>query len=288
MPSLLLWVKVSRPKTLIASVAPILVAVKNFSDNHEVNDLSLIVLLGCLSFITLVQISTNLANDYFDWKRGADRFRGNAPERLVTTGKIEGKKVLTVVFILLILSFLVGVVTLYISSSSIWFLPLGVLCIALAILYTAGPYPLAYNGLGDLFVVLFFGLVAVEGTNYFLSSANSVPYEMHLGSALHIGLLINNLLVVNNYRDYESDLKVGKNTTVVIFGKKFGALLYLVGFLFPVFHGYYEKKILVVLILTTSAISFIFLLKSHLLKNANRALSFSALSVLIYSVCWML
>ena len=125
MPTLLLWVKVSRPKTLIASVAPILVAVKNFSDNHEVNDLSLIVLLGCLLFITPVQISTNLANDYFpDWKRGADSFRGNAPERLVTTGKIEGKSInrgiySTYPFFLGGCSYLI-----HFLFQSIWFLPL--------------------------------------------------------------------------------------------------------------------------------------------------------------------
>ncbi|MEK9772155.1 MAG: 1,4-dihydroxy-2-naphthoate octaprenyltransferase [Opitutae bacterium] len=283
----LLWVKASRPQTLIASVAPILVGARNFFGNHELNYLSMIVLSGCFAFITLIQISTNLANDYFDSKTGADRFRENAPERLVSSGKIKGKEVLIVVICLLTLSFFVGLLTLYISSSTIWFLPLGIGCIALSILYTAGPYPLAYNGLGDVFVIIFFGFVAVEGTSYFLSSANCVPYQPNWGSALSVGLLINNLLVVNNYRDYESDSRVGKNTTIVMFGKRFGLFLFLLGFLVPVFYGYVTEKFLTFFILITSMISFKFLLGSDVLKNAKLTLSLSAASVLIFSICWL-
>ena len=283
---MLVWVKASRPKTLIASLVPILVGTENFLVQGSINNQSWVVILGCLIFISLIQISTNLANDYFDSKTGVDQFRKNAPERFVSTGKIEAKQVLSVVYFLLFLAFCVGIFTLLFSSVSYWFLPLGVLCIALSILYTGGPYPLAYNGLGDIFVVLFFGLVAVEGTNYFLSSVNSLVYTTHWKSAISVGFLINNLLVVNNYRDYQSDSRVGKNTTIVIFGKKFGAVLFLAGVLFPVIHGYFADKPLVFLILLPSLISFFFLLKSDRIENSNMALTFSALSVLVYGVCW--
>ncbi len=277
----------SRPKTLIASVAPLLVAAQNFFKDHAFNQTSFLILLGCFLFMSLLQISTNLANDYFDCKKGADDNRENAPERYVSSGKIEEKQILGVVCGMLILAFFVGLITLIFSSASLWFLPLGIVCISLCLLYTGGPYPLAYNGLGDLFVILFYGFVAVEGTNFFLCSVNSVKYSPNLGSALSVGLIINNLLVVNNYRDCESDAKVGKKTSIVLFGKKFGILLFLVGFLVPVIHGYISGNFLVFSISITSGISLFFIYRSNQLKYANLALSFSALSVLVYAICWL-
>ena len=238
--------------------------------------------------MAFLQISTNLANDYFDCKKGADDNRENAPERYVSSGKIDGKQILVVVCGMLILAFFVGVITLIFSSASLWFLPLGIICISLSLLYTAGPYPLAYNGLGDLCVIIFYGFVAVEGTNFFLCSANSVKYTHHLGSALSVGLIINNLLVVNNYRDCESDAKVGKKTSIVLFGRKFGLILFLAGFLVPIIHGYFCGNSLVFSILITSVISLFYLLRSNQFKHANLALTFSALSVLVYSICWFL
>ena len=197
-------------------------------------------------------------------------------------------KFLRVVFVLLIVAFFVGLITLVFSSASLWFLPLGIICISLSLLYTAGPYPLAYNGLGDLFVVSFYGLVAVEGTSFFLCTANSVQYSHHLVMSLSVGLIINNLLVVNNYRDYESDAKVGKKTSIVLFGKKFGVFLFIAGFLVPVIHGYFSGNYLVFLVCLPSLISLIFLLKSNQRNYANQALSFSALSILLYTFCWAL
>ena len=232
MSSLLIWVKASRPKTLIASVTPLVVSAQNFFEDHEFNKISLYILFGCFVFMVLLQISTNLANDYFDCKKGADANRENAPERYVVSGKIDKKQILRVVFVLLIVAFFVGLITLVFSSASLWFLPLGIICISLSLLYTAGPYPLAYNGLGDLFVVSFYGLVAVEGTSFFLCTANSVQYSHHLVMSLSVGLIINNLLVVNNYRDYESDAKVGKKHLLFCSGKSLGFSCLLLAFLF--------------------------------------------------------
>ena len=175
-----IWVKACRPKTLIASVAPIIVGAENFLGITHLNKTSILILLGCFFFLALVQIATNLANDYFDSKSGADLCRKNAPDRYVSSGVLEGKAVLKVVGILLFLSFLVGIFTLLFAKASLWFVPLGLICIALSVLYTGGPYPLAYNGLGDIFVVLFFGFVATEGTSYFLSTANAERFEANI------------------------------------------------------------------------------------------------------------
>ena len=276
------WIKASRPKTLIASLIPVLVGASNYLGNNEINQVSIFVVCGCLMFIFLIQISTNLANDFFDSKTGADLYRVNAPERFVSSGKIEGSKVMIVVITLLVISLIVGTITLLVASASVWFFLLGIFCISLTILYTGGPYPIAYNGLGDIFVILFFGLVAVEGTNYLLCSANSVGYETHIGSALAVGFLVNNLLIVNNYRDHENDSRVGKNTTIVLLGKKFGISFFAIGFLFPIFYGYLSGNLLVTLILIPSVLSYIFLFKSDQFKYANLSLAFSALSVLVY------
>lgn len=281
------WVKACRPKTLIASVTPIVVGAENFLVRSDLNNLSILILLGCFLFLGLVQIATNLANDYFDSKSGADLYRKNAPDRYVSSGILDGKVVMTVVVILLILSFLIGTLTLFLAKASLWFVPLGLICIALSVLYTGGPYPLAYNGLGDIFVVLFFGFVAVEGTSYFLSTANSVKYGANIAPALAVGLIINNLLVVNNYRDYENDINSGKNTTIVKFGKNFGIWIFFLGFILPTCIAFIYGKYLVSIIVITSLISFYFLLKSSHLGYANRALSFSALSVVLFSAGWI-
>jgi 1,4-dihydroxy-2-naphthoate octaprenyltransferase len=282
-----IWVKACRPKTLIASVAPIMVGAENFLVKSDLNKLSILIILGCFLFLGLVQIATNLANDYFDSKSGADLYRKNAPDRYVSSGILDGKVVLTVVVILLILSFLIGTLTLFLAKASLWFVPLGLICIALSVLYTGGPYPLAYNGLGDIFVVLFFGFVAVEGTSYFLSTANSVKYGANIAPALAVGSIINNLLVVNNYRDYENDIKCGKNTTIVKFGKNFGICIFLLGFILPTCIAFIYGKYLVFIIVLTSLISFYFLLKSSQSGCANHALSFSALSVVLFSAGWI-
>jgi len=235
-------------------------------------------------FSGLVQIATNLANDYFDSVKGADRIRTIAPKRMVSSGEISGDIMLKAAIVLLILAFGVGLSTVLIAGADYWFIALGLLCIVCAIWYTAGPFALAYNGLGDVFVVVFFGLVGVEGTNYLLSCTIGDSWVAKLGLAFSVGLLINNLLVVNNYRDRKEDLKVGKRTSIVIFGKKIGISLFLSGYLVPCFVAFSNHHYFSLVIVVTSTCSLICLIRGKTAKEFNRALSLSAMSVILYGL----
>ena len=276
------WFEASRPKTLVASFVPVLVGSKGFLFTKCKNLDVIIVLLGCFLFSGLVQIATNLANDYFDSVKGADRIRTIAPKRLVSSGEISGEIMIRVAIVLLILAFGVGLSTVLIAGANYWFIALGLLCIICAIWYTAGPFALAYNGLGDVFVVVFFGLVGVEGTNYLLSCTSGDSWVANLGLALSVGLLINNLLVVNNYRDREEDLKVDKRTSIVIFGKKIGIFLFLTGYLVPCFVAFSNHQHSSLVIIVTSTFSLNYLIRGKTAKEFSLALSLSAMSVILY------
>ena len=278
------WIEASRPKTLVASFVPVLIGSKGFLFTKCKNLDVILVLLGCFLFSGLVQIATNLANDYFDSVKGADRIRTIAPKRMVSSGEISGDIMFKAAIVLLILAFGVGLSTVLIAGADYWFIALGLLCIVCAIWYTAGPFALAYNGLGDVFVVVFFGLVGVEGTNYLLSCTIGDSWVAKLGLAFSVGLLINNLLVVNNYRDREEDLKVGKRTTIVIFGKKIGIFLFLSGYLVPCFVAFSNCHYFSLVIVVTSSCSLICLIRGKTAKEFNCALSLSAMSVILYGL----
>jgi len=279
-----IWIQASRPKTLVASLVPIYVALQLFLQEGSLDQKTCIITFTCLVFITFLQISTNLANDFFDAKSGADKNRENAPERVVSSGKLSSKLVINVAVGLLILAFCIGVFIVLYSGSSFLLFPLGIISIFLAIIYTGGPFPLAYNGLGDVFVILFFGMVAVEGTKYVLCSANNMHFSYDIGISLSVGFLLNNLLVINNYRDFESDKAVRKNTLIVLLGRKFGIFLFLVGVFLPVLFGILANNIAVLLILPTSFLSLYLLTTKGPLANSNKSISLSALSAVLYGV----
>ncbi|MDA9118764.1 1,4-dihydroxy-2-naphthoate octaprenyltransferase [Opitutales bacterium] len=276
------WFEASRPKTLVASFVPVLVGSKGFLFTKCKNLDVIIVLIGCFLFSGLVQIATNLANDYFDSVKGADRIRTIAPKRMVSSGEISGDIMFRAAIVLLILAFGVGLSTVLIAGADYWFIALGLLCIFCAIWYTAGPFALAYNGLGDVFVIVFFGFVGVEGTNYLLSCTSGDSWVANLGLALSVGLLINNLLVVNNYRDREEDLKVSKRTSIVIFGKKIGIFLFLTGYLVPCFVAFSNHQYSSLVIIVTSTFSLNYLIRGKTAKEFSLALSLSAMSVILY------
>ena len=276
------WIQASRPKTLVASLVPIYVALQLFLQNVPLDQKACTLTLACLVFIISLQISTNLANDFFDAKSGADTHRKDAPERVVSSGKLSPTEVINVAVGLLIISFCIGVFIILYSGSSFLLFPLGIICILLAIFYTGGPFPLAYNGLGDVFVILFFGMVAVEVTKYVLCSASNIDFSYDLDISLSVGLLLNNLLVINNYRDFETDKAVRKNTSIVLFGKKFGIFLFISGVFFPILFGVLANNNLVVSILPTSFLSLYLLITNGPLANSNKSLSLSALSAVLY------
>lgn len=213
------WLEAARPKTLPASFSPVLVGCA-LAYRDGVFKLAPAIL--CVLVALLAQIASNFANDYFDFKKGADKEDRLGPERAVASGWITPKAMLWGTFITLGLSCLCGCFLLFFAG---WEL-IGVgIAIAICVLaYSAGPFPLAYNGLGDVCVLLFYGVIPVCFT-YYIQTLSFSLLSFLLSVAL--GLLSVNILVVNNYRDYVQDKAARKRTTIVLFGRRFGRVFYI-------------------------------------------------------------
>lgn len=213
-----IWIEAARPKTLAAAVIPVVVGTAFASAAGSPN---LLVAGTCLGFALLVQIGTNFANDYFDFIQGADTAERVGPRRAVAAGLIAPRVMLWATTLVLAAAFFVGLTL--IRAGGWWLLPVGIVSIVCALAYTGGPYPLGYNGLGDVFVFIFFGLVAVGAT--FFVQTHSLTLDVGIAASA-IGLLATNILVANNYRDVETDTKAGKRTLVVRFGRRFALWQY--------------------------------------------------------------
>ncbi len=215
-----IWVKATRPKTLAASLSPVLIgsAIAYYDNSLEINYFLLI------SFIALlIQISVNFINEIYDYKKGADTVERLGPTRAVATGLISSRQMTIASIIIVSIAFLLGLI-LVAKAGYIIFI-IGVLSLIFAWAYTGGPYPLAYNGLAELFVFIFFGILAVNGTYYVFTREFS---EIVFISSIMPGFLSTNLLLVNNIRDIDTDKKVGKNTLAVKLGKEKSCLLVLI------------------------------------------------------------
>ena len=213
-----IWVLAARPKTLPAALVPVLVG-STFAAHAGAFHLGAAAL--CLGFALLVQIGTNFANDYFDYVQGADTENRVGPGRAVASGWVTPGTMRTAMLLVFAAAFAVGLGLIHFGGWGL--LPLGVLCILCGIAYTGGPYPLGYHGLGDVFVFLFFGLVAVGAT--FWVQAHTLTWAVLLAAAA-IGGLAANILVANNYRDRATDAAAGKHTLIVRFGERFGRIQY--------------------------------------------------------------
>lgn len=207
-----------RPKTLWAAVAPVLIGTAMACTDGRMHFPSaLAALIGAL----LIQIETNLANDYFDFKKGTDTQERIGPTRVMQAKLVTPKEMKSAIIIVLALSILI---CLYLIVRGGWpIVIIGVLSLASAFLYTAGPKPLGYLGLGDVFVFIFFGPVAVAGT-YYVQALSFNPLAVVAGFAP--GFLSVAILTVNNLRDIDSDRKAGKKTLAVRFGRGFALMEY--------------------------------------------------------------
>jgi len=216
-----IWFGAARPRTLPAAVAPVLVGTALAWHDLwlEKRTLSWPAALACLGFALLVQIGTNFANDYYDFIKGADTKERVGPRRAVAAGLVSPEEMKSAMMVVFMLAFIVGLSLLKYGGWPL--LVVGISSIVCGVIYTGGPYPLGYNGLGDVFVFIFFGLVAVCAT--FFVQTGYVTQEAVL-CAVGVGLLATNILVVNNYRDVETDRLAGKRTLVVRFGKRFARL----------------------------------------------------------------
>ncbi len=221
------WLLAFRLKTLTAAVVPIFMATSLVHFEGLLVDWSVVV-WATLSAL-FIQIATNLFNDAIDYKKGADTIERVGPTRVTQSGLFSQKQVFTLAYACCAFALLCGVPL--VMKGGVPIVALGLVSVVMAYLYTGGPYPLAYKGLGDLFVLLFFGLAAVAGTYYLHTGEVSTA---SLVSGVQIGLLATVLIVVNNIRDHKQDAKVNKKTLVVRFGVLFSkieiTLIYAVTF----------------------------------------------------------
>ncbi|MDD2437827.1 MAG: 1,4-dihydroxy-2-naphthoate polyprenyltransferase [Massilibacteroides sp.] len=220
------WIDAARPRTLPASVSPVLIACALAWRDGV---FSVVPALLCLMVALLAQIASNFANDYFDFKKGADTEERLGPERAVASGWISPKKMLVGTFIMLGLSCLFGCLLLFYAGWEL--IPVGIVIALCVLAYSAGPYPLAYNGWGDVCVLLFYGFIPVCFTYYIQAHTFTL---LSFSLSIAIGLLSVNILIVNNYRDFEQDKKAKKRTTIVLFGRRFGRILFLLNGLIAV------------------------------------------------------
>jgi 1,4-dihydroxy-2-naphthoate octaprenyltransferase len=207
------WLLATRPRTLVCAAVPVAVGTALAAAEGRARALpAAAALLGAL----LIQVATNLVNDYYDFIRGADTAERVGPTRVTQAGLISPRTVISAAGAVAGLAVLVG---LYLASVGGWpVVAIGVASLLAGFAYTGGPFPLGYHGLGDVFVFAFFGLVAVGGTYYVEAGALS---SAALLCALPVGALSTAILVVNNLRDAATDAKSGKRTLAVRLGERF-------------------------------------------------------------------
>jgi 1,4-dihydroxy-2-naphthoate octaprenyltransferase len=206
------WWLAIRPKTLPAAIAPVILG---WSIAYTTGRFNLLAALAALLIALLIQIGTNLVNDVVDFSRGADTEERTGPTRVTQTGLLTSRQVWIGVILSFGLAAMIGVYLVFIAG---WpALIIGAASLLAGLAYTAGPFPLAYNGLGDLFVLIFFGYAAVGGTVFV--TAGSLPHLTWFG-ATGTGVLTVNILVVNNIRDIETDRAAGRKNLPVVFGRR--------------------------------------------------------------------
>jgi 1,4-dihydroxy-2-naphthoate polyprenyltransferase len=203
----------ARPRTLPAAVAPVIVGTAAAVDVS--NDIRVGAFIAALIGSIFIQVGTNLSNDYSDARRGADSADRLGPVRVTSSGLVAPRRVLVATWVAFGVAVAAGIYL--IAVAGIVILVVGVASILAGVLYTGGPRPYGYEGLGELFVFLFFGVVAVNGSYYVqLERLDWLPF----GLSLAIGFLVTAILVVNNVRDIETDQRAGKRTLAVRIGRR--------------------------------------------------------------------
>lgn len=242
--TLSVWISAARPQTLAAAFVPVLVGASiAFKHNALSWDATLVAMFCAFA----IQIGTNFANDYFDFVKGSDTDERIGFERATASGAVSPQTMLRATIITMFIAFLAGLYLVWIGGWVI--LWIGLLSLLFGIMYTGGPFPLGYNGLGDLFVFIFFGFVAVMGTTYI----NTLEWmEAAFWVSVPVGALCVNILVVNNLRDVEQDKVSGKKTLGVLFGEKALKIEYLamigLAYLTPLYLYYaFDSSIFIIL-----------------------------------------
>lgn len=213
-----IWLMAARPRTLPAAVAPVVVGTALAC---QMGTFHVLVFAAALIGAVFIQVGTNLSNDYSDARRGADTEDRLGPVRVTAGGLVPPRQVLIATYVSFGVAVLVGAYLIAVAGPEL--LLIGAASILAGVLYTGGPRPYGYEGLGELFVFLFFGVVAVTGS-YFVQ-VQRLPWEA-FALAVPVGLLAAAILLVNNIRDRETDRRAGKRTLAVRLGPRGGRALY--------------------------------------------------------------
>lgn len=276
------WFLAARPKTLFVSMGPVLVGA---SFAYYYDRFEWIPSLICLFFALLAQITSNFINDYADFKKGADRDDRVGPERAVATGAISAKSMLRATIMTISAALLLGLSL--VCYGGPWMILVGALVAVFAFAYSCGPYPLSYHGLGDLAVLVFYGVVPVTFTYYVQGHDFPVPVIL---ASIAVGLAGVNLLIVNNYRDMEADRISNKRTTVVRFGRKTMRFIYLLNCMIAYNIGYAITEYTAQIWLFVSLPFIVIGIRQWLLlehtkgKALNKVLGLTAFNVFVFSL----
>lgn len=277
------WILACRPKTLFAALGPIIIGCA-IALEQGVFDLlpALAAFLGAVA----IQIGTNLANDYYDFKKGADSGKRLGPLRVTQAGLVDPVTMLRTTIMVFVLAAVFGV---YLIAHAGWpILVIGVFSILFGVLYTAGPFPLAYNGLGDIFVLIFFGPVAVAGTHFVQTLQWN---ETAIIAGIAPGLFSVAILTVNNLRDIDNDRRCHKRTLAVRFGAQFAKSEYILSIiiasLIPIWlYLFHDGKSFAHLTLLVPIVAFpVFrLIYNQKGKILNKAIAGTGQLLLLYSI----
>ena len=277
------WIIASRPKTLIAAIAPVILG---SSLAFQENSFNLLLFTVILITAILIQIGTNLVNDLFDYINGADNEDRLGPDRALQKGLLSKSQIESAIFFIFTIAVVLGF---YLALIGGWpIVIIGSISILFGFLYTSGPYPLAYNGLGDIFVFIFFGLVSVSGT-YYLYTGNFYMDSIILGSS--VGSISTGILVVNNLRDIHNDKKFKKNTLAVLLGKRFTQIEYLslmiIAYLIPIYISFifgWKSSLYIVYFTLPIAIQLILQVFFKEGADLNKTLEGTAKLLLLYTL----
>ncbi|HEX4621546.1 MAG TPA: 1,4-dihydroxy-2-naphthoate polyprenyltransferase [Myxococcaceae bacterium] len=278
------WLLACRPATLVAAFVPVAVGTAcAIAEGHFRLGPALAALLGAV----FIQIGTNLANDVYDFERGADTAERLGPTRavqagLLTRGQVRGGMVIAFGLATLAGAYLTAV-------SGPWVVAVGLVSIACGVAYTGGPFPLGYHGLGDVFVLAFFGVVAVGGT---ARAETGQVSALALWASLPVGALATAILVVNNLRDRETDAKAGKRTLAVRWGATAAvaeyALLLALAYAVPVGVAVSSRApgALLPLLTVPLAVSLLRAVARERGRDLNRRLGGTARLLLLHGIAW--
>ena len=280
------WLLATRPKTLISAIIPVCIAAA-WAFVHGGHDVNVLPLVLCFAFAIVMQIDANFINDYFDFKRGNDNETRLGPKRACAQGWIKPRSMFHAIILTTIIASAIGFPLIFFGGYQL--ILLGLACVVFCFLYTTH---LSYWGLGDVLVLVFFGLVPVLATYYLVALPGSTIFNLDVVvSAINCGLVIDLLLIVNNFRDIDNDKAAGKKTLVVYIGKKntlvlycgIGVVVLLLGGLFLI-HSNLMACLLPLLFLPFHISTFIEMKTIDKGKELNKVLGKTARNIFIYGL----